>query len=112
MHGVLGRESVSDLTRHVGSEHELEAAAPVRWIGQHAEASRGHRQIAWAQPEEGAMKAFTAAAIQIAPLPGPLTPETVKGNLAKAGEWVERCVDATGAELVVLPESGDRKSVV
>jgi len=30
VHGVLGRESVSDLTRHVGSEHELEAAAPVR----------------------------------------------------------------------------------
>jgi predicted amidohydrolase len=51
------------------------------------------------------MKAFTAAAIQVAPLPGPLTPETVKGNLAKAVEWVERCVDATGAELVVLPES-------
>ena len=51
------------------------------------------------------MKAFIAAAIQVAPLPGPLTPETVKGNLAKAGEWVERCVDATGAELLVLPES-------
>ena len=51
------------------------------------------------------MKAFTAAAIQVAPLPGPLTSETVKGNLAKAGEWMERCVDATGAELVVLPES-------
>ena len=51
------------------------------------------------------MRAFTAAAIQIAPLPGPLTPESVKGNLAKAVEWVERCVDATGAELVVLPES-------
>jgi predicted amidohydrolase len=51
------------------------------------------------------MKAFTAAAVQLAPLPGPLTAETVKGNLAKAAEWVERCVDATGAELVVLPES-------
>ena len=35
VHGVWGRESVSDLTRHVGSEHELEAAAPVRLIGQH-----------------------------------------------------------------------------
>jgi hypothetical protein len=35
VHGVSGRESVSDLTRHVGSEHELEAAAPVRWNGQH-----------------------------------------------------------------------------
>jgi deaminated glutathione amidase len=51
------------------------------------------------------VREFTAAAVQIAPLPGPLTPETVKGNLAKAAEWVERCVDGTGAELVVLPES-------
>ncbi|MGZ4633050.1 MAG: carbon-nitrogen hydrolase family protein [Actinomycetes bacterium] len=51
------------------------------------------------------MKAFTAAAIQIAPVPGPLTAEAVKGNLAKAADWVQRCVDATGAELVVLPES-------
>jgi predicted amidohydrolase len=51
------------------------------------------------------MKAFTAAAVQIAPLPGPLTAESVKGNVAKASEWVERCVHATGAELVVLPES-------
>jgi predicted amidohydrolase len=51
------------------------------------------------------MKAFTVAAVQIAPVQGPLTAESVKGNLAKAVEWVERCVDATGAELVVLPES-------
>jgi predicted amidohydrolase len=51
------------------------------------------------------MKAFTAAAIQIAPVPGPLTAESLKGNLAKSADWVERCVDATGAELVVLPES-------
>jgi predicted amidohydrolase len=51
------------------------------------------------------MRAFTAAAVQIAPLPGPLTAESVKGNLAQAVEWVERCVEATGAELVVLPES-------
>ena len=51
------------------------------------------------------MKAFTVAAVQIAPLPGPLTAESVKGNLAKAADWVSRAVDATGAELVVLPES-------
>jgi predicted amidohydrolase len=51
------------------------------------------------------VRAFTAAALQIAPLPGPLTAEAVKGNLAKAVEWVEKCVGATGAELVVLPES-------
>ena len=51
------------------------------------------------------MKAFTVAAVQLAPLPGPLTPQAVKGNLAKAAEWVTRCVESTGAELVVLPES-------
>jgi predicted amidohydrolase len=51
------------------------------------------------------MRAFTAAAIQLAPLPGPLTAESVKGNLARSVDWVERCVAATGAELVVLPES-------
>jgi predicted amidohydrolase len=51
------------------------------------------------------MKAFTVAAVQIAPLPGPLTAESVKGNLAKAADWVTRAVEATGAELVVLPES-------
>lgn len=51
------------------------------------------------------MRAFTAAAIQIAPLPGPLTPDVVAANCAKAADWVRRCVDATGAELVVLPES-------
>lgn len=51
------------------------------------------------------MRAFTAAAVQIAPVPGPLTAETVKANCAKAAEWVERCVEATGAEFLVLPES-------
>ncbi len=51
------------------------------------------------------MKAFTAAAVQIAPQPGPLTAESVKANLAKAVEWTERAVAATGAELVVLPET-------
>lgn len=51
------------------------------------------------------MRAFTAAAVQIAPLPGPLTADVVKANTVKAAEWVDRCVQATGAELVVLPES-------
>ncbi|MGN6090284.1 MAG: carbon-nitrogen hydrolase family protein [Actinomycetales bacterium] len=51
------------------------------------------------------MQKITAAAIQIAPLPGPLTPDVVKANCAKAADWVRRCVDATGAKLVVLPES-------
>jgi predicted amidohydrolase len=51
------------------------------------------------------MRALTAAAIQIAPVPGRLTEDTVEANCAKAVGWIERCVTATGAELVVLPES-------
>lgn len=51
------------------------------------------------------MRAFTAAAIQIAPVPGPLTAESVKANLTTCVEYVQRCVDATGAELLVLPET-------
>ncbi|GAA6526199.1 carbon-nitrogen hydrolase family protein [Intrasporangium sp. DVR] len=51
------------------------------------------------------MRAFTAAAIQVAPLAGPLTRETIRGNLDRCVDFTRRCVDATGAELVVLPES-------
>ena len=48
---------------------------------------------------------FVAAAVQVAPRPGPLTAEVVAANSAHAVDWVQRCVEATGAELVVLPES-------
>jgi predicted amidohydrolase len=51
------------------------------------------------------MKAFTAAAIQVAPVPGPLTAESIQANIDKCVSLVRRCVDATGAELIVLPES-------
>jgi len=51
------------------------------------------------------MRAFTAAAVQIAPLPGPVTPQLVAANGAKGAEWARRCVESTGAELVVLPET-------
>ena len=51
------------------------------------------------------MRAFIAAAVQIAPAPGPLGAQTVKTNLEQLAEQVERCVAATGAELVVLPET-------
>jgi len=51
------------------------------------------------------MRAFTVAAVQIAPLPGPLTAESVAANCAKGADWVRRCVAETGAELVVLPET-------
>lgn len=51
------------------------------------------------------MRAFTAAAVQVAPLPGPLTPDSVAANGVRGAEWLGRCVEATGAELVVLPET-------
>jgi len=51
------------------------------------------------------MRAFTAAAVQIAPVAGPLSPAVVKANIEQCVDWMTRCVEATGAELVVLPES-------
>ena len=51
------------------------------------------------------MRAFTAAAVQVAPVPGPLTAESVAANVAKLVDFTRRCVEATGADLVVLPES-------
>jgi predicted amidohydrolase len=51
------------------------------------------------------MRSFTAAAVQFAPLPGPLTTDSVQGNLEKAAAFTERCATASGSELVVLPES-------
>jgi predicted amidohydrolase len=51
------------------------------------------------------MRPFTAAAVQIAPAPGPLTRDSVRANIDKAVAWTRRCVRETGAELVVLPES-------
>ena len=51
------------------------------------------------------MRAFTAAAVQLAPVAGPLTAESVAANVAKCAAYVRDCVAATGAELVVLPES-------
>jgi deaminated glutathione amidase len=51
------------------------------------------------------MRAFTVAALQLAPSPAPLSRSTIEENCARAAEWVRRCVDETGAELVVLPET-------
>jgi predicted amidohydrolase len=51
------------------------------------------------------MRMFTAAAVQIGPSHERLTAETVKANVEHAVDYVERCVDATGASLVVLPET-------
>ncbi|GAA2407323.1 carbon-nitrogen hydrolase family protein [Actinomadura vinacea] len=51
------------------------------------------------------MRPFTAAALQLAPAPGPVTRDTVRANIDKAVSWTARCVERSGAELVVLPES-------
>lgn len=51
------------------------------------------------------MRAFVAAALQLAPASGPLTPQSVKANLDACVGLVERCAAATSAELLVLPEA-------
>ena len=51
------------------------------------------------------MRAFTVAAVQLAPVPGPLTAASVAANLERCVAAVESCVAGSGAELVVLPES-------
>ncbi len=51
------------------------------------------------------MRAFTAAAVQVAPVAAPLTAETIAANLEHCVDMMRRCVVATGAELVVLPET-------
>ena len=51
------------------------------------------------------MRPFVAAGVQIGPVPGPLTAEAITANIAAALELTQRCVAATGAELVVVPET-------
>jgi predicted amidohydrolase len=51
------------------------------------------------------MLPFVAAAVQLAPVPGPLTDGSVKANLDACVDYTRRCVEATAAELVVLPEA-------
>ncbi len=51
------------------------------------------------------MRAFTAAAVQVAPVTGSLNAAAIKSNVDNCAAMVEKCVEATGAELIVLPES-------
>lgn len=51
------------------------------------------------------MRAFTAAAVQVQPRSEPLSADSIKANIEHAIGYVERCVETTGADLVVLPES-------
>jgi predicted amidohydrolase len=51
------------------------------------------------------VRIFTAAAVQVKPVHERLTAETIKANVDHAVDYVERCVAASEAELVVLPEA-------
>jgi deaminated glutathione amidase len=51
------------------------------------------------------MRPVTVAAVQLAPSSRPLCAETIRANSEHAVELVRRCHAATGAELIVLPES-------
>src|SRR5438477_577609 len=48
------------------------------------------------------MLPFVAAAVQVPPAPGPLTPASVKANLDTCHDLIHRCVDATGAKLGLM----------
>jgi predicted amidohydrolase len=49
--------------------------------------------------------AVRVAAVQVAPSHEPLSAESIADNAKRATELVRACVDATGAKLVVLPET-------
>lgn len=51
------------------------------------------------------MEPVTVAAVQVAPVPGPLTTDVVSANLDHAVDRLRACVAETGADLVVFPES-------
>lgn len=51
------------------------------------------------------MEGLTVAAVQIAPVAGAVDREAVEANLDRAVDAVRRCHAATGATLLVLPES-------
>ncbi len=51
------------------------------------------------------MREFVAAAVQLAPSSAPLTAGSIAANTDRACELTRQCVAATGAKLVVLPES-------
>jgi deaminated glutathione amidase len=51
------------------------------------------------------MRAFTAAALQVQPIAAPLSEATIEANVAHCVDWVRRCSEQTGAELIVLPET-------
>jgi deaminated glutathione amidase len=51
------------------------------------------------------MRPVTVAAVQVAPSPRPLTSASIAENAKRAVALIRSCYAATGAELIVLPES-------
>jgi len=51
------------------------------------------------------MRALTAAALQVQPSPAPLTRQSIAANVSHCVDLVRRCVTASSADLVVLPET-------
>jgi predicted amidohydrolase len=51
------------------------------------------------------MRPVTVGAVQVAPSPQPLTAAGIADNAARTAALVRQCQVATGAELIVLPES-------
>jgi len=51
------------------------------------------------------VRPFVAAGLQVGPVPGPVTPDAIADNITAALDETRRCVDATRAELVVVPET-------
>ena len=51
------------------------------------------------------MRPVTVAAVQVAPSPQPLTSASIAENAKRAVALIRSCYAATGAELIVLPES-------
>lgn len=51
------------------------------------------------------MTPCVGAVVQVAPQPDELDARAIARNVEHAAEWVVRCVEATGADLLVLPEA-------
>ena len=79
-------------------------AGGARRSGSGAGRCRG-RRLAVRTETARLMRAFTAAAVQVQPQPGPLTAASIAANVEHCVDWVRDCVRESGAELVVLPET-------
>ncbi len=58
-----------------------------------------------APPSGSVVRRCVAAALQVAPESNALNARAIARNVERATEWVVRCVEQTGAELLVLPEA-------